>query len=389
MVCCMSAPTVSIFVRHSAGCKYEGDRYAKRCNCRKHFEWTQGGVQHRRKAGTRSWTEAEEIKRRIEAQLAGRITVAPEPNTGQPFAAAIKTFMTEKEVTDVGKNRRVKYQTELARFSSFCESKGVFVVQLVTPDLLNAYKATWPALYPSTYTRDSIQKRLRCFLRFCVYRDWLARVPQLAPVKITEPPTEPLTEAEYKDVLAAVPEVFPNGYGAKVAAIIQTMRWSGLAVRDASGLRRAELSKHAGYYSIQRVRQKILSTKGANRAESVYIPIPENIGELLDSVANGNPEYIFFDKAAGKGRTLAVFANKMSHDISAVFTKAGVESAGNLVSHRLRDSFACDLLTKGVPLTEVSKLLGHSSVRTTEKHYSRWVKGRQDRLNELVTATWK
>jgi integrase/recombinase XerD len=45
-----------------------------------------------------------------------------------------------------------------------------------------------------------------------------------------------------------------------------------------------------------------------------------------------------------------------------------------------------DLLEKGVPLEEVSKLLGHESIRTTERSYAKWVKGRQDRLDSLVTG---
>ena len=60
-----------------------------------------------------------------------------------------------------------------------------------------------------------------------------------------------------------------------------------------------------------------------------------------------------------------------------------------MMSHRLRDTFACDLLENGVPLEEVSKLLGHQSIKTTEKHYAKWVKGRQVRLDALVSATWQ
>jgi integrase/recombinase XerD len=58
-------------------------------------------------------------------------------------------------------------------------------------------------------------------------------------------------------------------------------------------------------------------------------------------------------------------------------------------SHRLRDTFAVDLLQKGVPLEEVSKLLGHESIKTTEKSYAKWAKGRQDRLDSLVIETWE
>jgi integrase/recombinase XerD len=54
----------------------------------------------------------------------------------------------------------------------------------------------------------------------------------------------------------------------------------------------------------------------------------------------------------------------------------------------LRDTFAVDLLSKAVPLEEVSKLLGHESIKTTEKHYAKWVKATQDRLDTLVMNTW-
>lgn len=39
-----------------------------------------------------------------------------------------------------------------------------------------------------------------------------------------------------------------------------------------------------------------------------------------------------------------------------------------------RHRFAAELLKTGVPLEDVSKLLGHRSVAVTEKHYSAWVK---------------
>jgi len=43
--------------------KYRADEFCKRCACRKHFRWSSGGTQYRRKAGTRSWVEAEEKER--------------------------------------------------------------------------------------------------------------------------------------------------------------------------------------------------------------------------------------------------------------------------------------------------------------------------------------
>ena len=49
----MATPVITIFVRHSEGCKYEGDEFSRRCDCRKHFRWTANGKRYRQPAGTR------------------------------------------------------------------------------------------------------------------------------------------------------------------------------------------------------------------------------------------------------------------------------------------------------------------------------------------------
>ena len=56
--------------------------------------------------------------------------------------------------------------------------------------------------------------------------------------------------------------------------------------------------------------------------------------------------------------------------------------------HRFRDTFAVELLLAGVPIDQVSILLGHSSVKITEEHYSPWVKARQEQLEAAVRKAW-
>ena len=67
-----TSPVITIFVRHSEDCKYKGDEFTKRCQCKKHLRWTHNGTQYRKAAGTRSWAEAETVKREIEDELAGQ-----------------------------------------------------------------------------------------------------------------------------------------------------------------------------------------------------------------------------------------------------------------------------------------------------------------------------
>jgi integrase len=76
--------------------------------------------------------------------------------------------------------------------------------------------------------------------------------------------------------------------------------------------------------------------------------------------------------------------------IKKVFDLAGISKGlGNAVSHRLRDTFAAELLLAGVPIERVSVLPGHQGVRVTERHYNPWVRSRQERLEADVASAWK
>ena len=199
-----TAPLITIFVRHSRDCKYGGDEFCKRCRCRKHLRWTQSGTQYRRMAGTRSWEEAEQVKRRLEDQLAGRAPAVPENNGARSVVDAVSFFLKDKKVQGVSPDVQGKYTRELARLRTFCELQGVYVVKGINRELLTEFCATWADDYPSTITRAKVRERLRSFLRYCFEAQWLPRVPQVPKIQIDEPETQPLTADEYARLLAAV-----------------------------------------------------------------------------------------------------------------------------------------------------------------------------------------
>jgi len=268
----------------------------------------------------------------------------------------------------------------LARLREYCESYGVYAVRGITRELLTAYCATWPDLYPSSYTRAKVRERVRSFLRYCYEVQWLARIPILPKIKIEEPPTLPLSADEYTRLLNAIPSTVTKDRQAQVHALIQLMRWSGLAIRDALTLKRTEIieDKSRGIHRIVTARQKT--------GTHVSVPIPPDVAQELLAVLNGDPEYVFW---SGEGEEESITKSWAKLYLAPLFKAAKLSSNGHMKSHRLRDTFAVDLLEKGVPLEEVSKLLGHESIKTTEKHYSKWMKGRQDRLDVLVMESWK
>jgi integrase/recombinase XerD len=367
----MIAPAITIFVRHTPGCKYAGDEFAKRCSCRKHLRWTQGGKQHRRKAGTRSWQEAEQLKRELEDQLSGR---APAKHDSKDLAACIDVFLQDKRVQGVTDDVVKKYTRELDRLRAHCERLRVYTVQGITRELLTGYCGTWERLYPSTQTRAAVRARTRGFLRYCYEAQWIERIPSLPKIQIDEVPTLPLDAVEYARLLAAATEFKGPPPPQQVRALIQLMRWSGLAIRDALTISKSAIrhDQAKGLYRVTTSRQKT--------GTHVSVPIPLKVAEeLLD--ASGDP-FVFWDGESD------IVKSWTKYVIAPLFKTAKIERGGNMMSHRLRDTFAVDLLEKGVPLEEVSKLLGHESIKTTERHYAKWVKSRQDRADELVMATW-
>jgi integrase len=72
--------------------------------------------------------------------------------------------------------------------------------------------------------------------------------------------------------------------------------------------------------------------------------------------------------------------------LKGVFKEAGIPDGH---AHRFRDTFAVGLLQSGMPMDRVSVLLGHSSIKVTEKHYSPWVRARQEQLEADVRRTWE
>ena len=58
------------------------------------------------------------------------------------------------------------------------------------------------------------------------------------------------------------------------------------------------------------------------------------------------------------------------HTVKRVADRAGIRPGQNVTPHPLRRTFGSDLLNRGLRLEVVSRLLGHTSTRTTETAYA-------------------
>jgi len=196
--------------------------------------------------------------------------------------------------------------------------------------------------------------------------------------KHTQAPTLPFSDAEWLDIVTAlglygdIHKQSPESICKQLRALVYIMRYSGLRISDAVSLKRDRVTsdKKGGRLFLYQ----------AKTGQPVWIPISKEVMDALADCDEEGSNYFW----TGEG-TLQTTLTKWQSRLQKVFKIAGIPDGH---SHRFRDTFAVDLLSKGVSLETVSTLLGHTSITTTEKHYAPWVQSRQDALEEAVKKTW-
>jgi integrase len=153
---------------------------------------------------------------------------------------------------------------------------------------------------------------------------------------------------------------------ARIAAFVAVLRWTGLRIRNVVQSRRSQIFDE----------YIILRTQKNNKA--VRLPLHPDILKSLEMIASGG-EYIFW---FGEGNPKSFVG-----DWQRTFGRLGILAGVHIHAHRWRHTFATDLLSKGIPVTEVAAILGNSA-RIVEKHYSQWIQSRQTAIDSAVKATW-
>ncbi len=162
--------------------------------------------------------------------------------------------------------------------------------------------------------------------------------------------------------------------------MVLLLRWSGLRIRDAVILERNRLHNDS------------LLLYQAKTGVPVYVPLPPEVVEALRNLPLGrkpNPRYFFW---SGNGEPKSAVAN-WQRSIRRLFTLADIRLPGGEKKrchpHMFRHTFAVELLLASVPMDQVSVLLGHTSIKITERSYAPFVKERQLQLQESVRNAWK
>jgi len=198
--------------------------------------------------------------------------------------------------------------------------------------------------------------------------------------KATISPTMPLTPEQWLKILAAcdkfLAQVPVEGKlnAVRLKTLLVLIRYTGMRVSDAVTLTTDRLDGNRLFLYTQKT------------GVPVYTVLPDSVLRVLEATPRVTDTRYFW---SGQGTRQTVVCDWQAK-IKKVFDLAGISKGlGNAVSHRLRDTFAVELLLAGVPIERVSVLLGHQSVRVTERHYNPWVRARQEQLEADIASAWK
>jgi len=280
--------------------------------------------------------------------------------------------MADAEARRLNQATLYKYRLLFRHLDKFAESSKLDFLDQLDLDTLGTFRATW-----TEGPRTSLKKleRLRAFMRFAEKRKWIDGNPaiDLKAPKVPNKPTLPFTREEMISILTALG---PYGKSAslrnaqRLKAFVLLLRYSGMRIGDAVQL------------GVNRLQGNKLLLHTEKTGVHVYCVLPDIVTKALDAAPHSSQNYFFW---TGKS-TVRSAKGKWQRRLQRLFEFASVVGGH---AHRFRDTFAVELLLAGVPLDRVSVLLGHSSIRITERHYAPWTRSRQEQIEADLKAAWK
>lgn len=360
---------LTIFRRHSASCRHRNKRRAhKTCRCPLHVQGSLEGKPLRQSLGTTSWSRAQDIVRKWESE--GHIS-EPEPSVSE----CCRLFIEDCNARGLADETVKKYRRIASGLETFCTLRNIQFPSQLSLDHLSRFRNEWKN---RNYSALKKLEALRTMFSFFVAREWIAinQARKLTRPVIRTTPTMPFSKEEMQRIMAACDEYDPkrrSNYGSearfRIKAFVMLMRYTGLRIGDVCTL------------TINRIENGKLFLYTAKTGVPVNILLPPYLLALLSMFAPTSKEFFFWNGRSDRHTPVSVWEASLHR----IFRNAGIEKAH---PHRFRDTFAVELLLAGTPIERVSVLLGHRSVKVTEKHYSPWVRERQYQAETDVKKSW-
>ncbi len=273
---------------------------------------------------------------------------------------ACSAYLQDASARNRAPGTQCNYRSLFRGLQEFARSQGVDSLSGIDRARLRIWRQSWGV--KASTARQRLQM-LRAFFSFAVSEGWIEESPArgIGLPKSDSPPTMPLDVAEVSALLDAC------AHRPKERALILLMRYSGLSIGDAVSVARDSLDSR-GDLVLRRSKTGVLVT----------VALPSVVLEALGQISEPGRQYFFWSGTSDLRSVAGYWRGRLRR----VAVAAGID---NFRPHRLRDTFATELLLADVAMDDVATLLGHQSVSITERYYAAWCTTRRDRLRDVVT----
>jgi integrase/recombinase XerD len=361
---------LTIYRRHRKSCKHRAKgRKHRHCQCPIWVDGFLAGKEIRESLKVRDWQRAQEMIRAWEVENR-RATQPANKSVGDAWTE----FLADLEARKLNDSTVRKYKLLKRQLEDFAQRRGLSILADFDLSHTSLFRSGW-----KDGPRSSAKKleRLRAFFRFAQKRKWIAENPalELKAPKITLCPTLPFSNEEMSRILTAAEqykqEMPSHGIenGRRIRGLVLLLRYSGMRIGDAVN------------FSTERIEGNRVFLYTQKTGVAVNTILPQFVVSALDATPKVSDTFFFW---SGNGKLESIVRSWQTR-LRKLFKLAKVASGH---AHRFRDTFAVELLLAGVPIERVSVLLGHQSVRITEKHYAPWVRSRQEQLEADLARAW-
>ncbi len=413
-------PTYTVVARHSTKCPFlnKGRNLTPetiRCTCRKHLSVYDPRIKDPKlrqsyiPTRTRSWTDAEQIAQayrdkhdpdkqaRAAAEAKLQALQAEKESQTTTIEQAIARFLVAKsQIDNVVASTLDRYKALLGNVDPrtfTVKSKGKLLLWLeqqnprplqvvdLTRPVVESFIGSWN--FNAQWTKSTNFTALNSFFNYCTDHKW---TPENPMERMKRPNvdkgnrTGAFSDEQWIAIEATatkateVTDLAERQKAQRLLTFVQLLRWSGMALTDATSFSTGLIHKGILTYRRQKTK-KTASTK-----------LPEYVLELLHTVppVNGTPEQPF------RNHSITLKANKHNwwRQLKELYKAAGIgkiktdmETFRNPGAHTFRDTFAIGLICARVPIVNVAKALG-DTIKMVEDHYMPQIEKMKDVQNE-------
>jgi integrase/recombinase XerD len=360
---------LNTYRRHSKNCPHaDKGRGWDRCGCP---IWVEGYLLDdrfiRQSLGTSDWAEAfAKVDR-----LKNPAPPSAEPRATAPItidSACAKWLAAVKNARHVGDGTYRNCRQTAEQLKAFARGRGLVYLWELNREQLTDYQGGWSL---AAGTAKEYLNRLRRFFKYAVKQDWIKGknpAEDLTRPHVDHEDPVPFEDAEIDALLAAADTWKHKITGLRMRALILLLTNSGLRIGDAVSLRRGA------------IQNGVLTARTGKTGKLVRIPVPPVVVNALAAIPTVGP-YYFWTGASKLKSAVGTYGTRFA-------TLAKTAKVADVFPHKFRHTFSIRCLEGGMSIEEVSRLLGHNSVLTTESFYSAWTKDRQDRVEVKLRAMW-